>query len=309
MRSPKTRTPKSSTIIWNEAEVKAFINHMVENVRKGQKTNSTFTKVGWDNIKKGLEQEFSRPFAREQLRNKMNKLRRQHNSFRRLLEMMGFGWDANARTATAEDLCGNQKLRYEYFIRFRYEKKEWAKYRREGLPWWPELLEIFSDSSARGDRGLSQTIAITPTSTNVVVDDDEFQDTEPDVSEGSSGEPDNSAPPRWHIDRTPTDCRRKSQTRTLTNSAQDLREFVRWRMEKGNSFATSAVVRPLDPMYDGPHSIMSCQKLLDTLEELPSDLYVLAQRKIHSDVGWRLSFVEVMADRRLWMIQHLKDIP
>ncbi|XP_042519162.1 uncharacterized protein LOC122092928 [Macadamia integrifolia] len=230
----------------------------------------------------------------------MNKLRRQYNSFRRLLETTGFGWDANARTATVEDSVWESAIK---------ENKEWAKYRREGLPWWPELLEIFFDSNACGDRGLSQSTATTPRSTNVVVDDDEFQDTEPDVSEGCSGEPDNSAPPKRQIDRTPTDRRRKSQTCTLKNSAQDFREFVRWRMDKGNSSATSAIVRPLDPMYDGPHSVMSCQKLLDTLEDLPSDLYVLAQRMIHNDASWHLSFMEVRADRRLWMIQHLKDIP
>ncbi|XP_042491239.1 uncharacterized protein LOC122071039 [Macadamia integrifolia] len=171
---------------------------------------------------------------------------------------MGFVWDANARTATAEDS----------------ENKEWAKYRRDGLPWWPELLEIFSDSSVRGDRGLSQTTAVTPRSTNVVVDDDEFQDTKPDVSEGCSGKSNNSAPPKRHIDRTPTDRRRKSQTSTVANSAQDFREFMRWRIEKENFSATSIVVRPPDPMYDRTYNIMSCQKLLDTLEELPSDLCV-----------------------------------
>ncbi|XP_042503200.1 uncharacterized protein LOC122080315 [Macadamia integrifolia] len=103
MRSPRTPTPKSTTIIWHEAELRSFINHMVENVRKGLKTNSTFTKVGWDNITKGLEAKFKRPFVKQQLRNEMNKLRKKYNSFRALLETTGFGWDANAQTATTND--------------------------------------------------------------------------------------------------------------------------------------------------------------------------------------------------------------
>ncbi|XP_042496520.1 L10-interacting MYB domain-containing protein-like [Macadamia integrifolia] len=137
MKSPRTPNPKSTTIIWNEAELRAFINHMVENVRKGLKTNSTFTKIGWENICKGLEAEFKRPFGKEQLRNKMNKLQKEYNSFRRLLETTGFGWDANARTATAEDSVWESAIQ---------GNKDWAKYRRNGLTWWLELLEIFSDN-------------------------------------------------------------------------------------------------------------------------------------------------------------------
>ncbi|XP_042484758.1 uncharacterized protein LOC122065033 [Macadamia integrifolia] len=153
---------------------------MVENVRKGLKIKSTFTKVGWDNIMKGLKAEFKWPFATEQLRNKMNKLWKEYKSFRSLLETTGFGWDANIRTATAEDSV------WEFVIQ---GKKDWAKYRRNGLPWWPKLLEILSDSSAHGDRGLSQATALTPMSTNLEIDDDDCQDTDNDDSDACTGTP------------------------------------------------------------------------------------------------------------------------
>ncbi|XP_042499854.1 uncharacterized protein At2g29880-like [Macadamia integrifolia] len=183
MRSPRSPTPKSTTIIWNEAELRSFINLMVDNVRNGLKTNSTFTKVGWDNITKGLEAEFKRPFAKVHLRNKMNKLRKEYNNFRALLETTGFGWDANARTATADDSVWESAI------------QDWVKYRRNGLPMWPELLEIFSDSSARGDRGLSQATVVTPTSTNLEIDDD-LHDTDNDDSDACTGTPKGSAPPK-----------------------------------------------------------------------------------------------------------------
>ncbi|XP_042496275.1 uncharacterized protein LOC122075347 [Macadamia integrifolia] len=189
---------------------------MVDNIRNGLKTNSTFTKVGWDNITKGLEAEFKRPFAKVQLRNKMNKLRKEYNSFRALLETTGFGWDANARTATTDDLVWESAIQ---------GNKDWAKYRRNGLPLWPELLEIFSDSSARGDRGLSQATIVTPTSTNLEIDDD-LHDTDNDDSDACTGTPKGSVPPKQRLDRAPTDRRRKSHTRTLTNSAEDFGTFV-----------------------------------------------------------------------------------
>ncbi|XP_042484517.1 uncharacterized protein LOC122064809 isoform X2 [Macadamia integrifolia] len=276
----------------------SFLNDVLHSEMDDRlKTNSTFTKVGWDNITKGLEAEFKRPFAKVQLRNKMNKLRKEYNSFRALLETTGFGWDANARTAIADDSVWESTIQ---------GNKDWAKYRRNGLPLWPELLEIFSDSSARGDRGLSQATVVTPTSTNLEIDDD-LHDTDNDDSDACTGTPKGSALPKRRLDRTPTDRRRKSHTRTLTNSAEDFRTFVRWRMKKGSTSATSAVTRPPNPIVDGPYSMMSCQKLLDSLEDIPMDLYVLAQRKIHSDPGWCMSFIEVRPDRRLWMLHGLKE--
>ncbi|XP_042487244.1 uncharacterized protein LOC122067456 [Macadamia integrifolia] len=84
-------TTTTTTILWNASELNKFINLMIDNVRNGQKSNSTFSKVGWNNIKAGLEATFQRPFRKEQLRNKMNKLRGDYNSFRRLLETTGYG--------------------------------------------------------------------------------------------------------------------------------------------------------------------------------------------------------------------------
>ncbi|XP_042502648.1 uncharacterized protein LOC122079923 [Macadamia integrifolia] len=178
----------------------------------------------------------------------MNKLRKEYNSFRRLLETTGFRWDANAQAETAEDSVWESAIQ---------GNKYWAKYRRNGLNWWSELLEIFFDSTARGDRGFSQSTAVTPPSTNLANDNDDFQEIDPDDNDGSRGTPEISAPPKWQLDRTPMGRRRKSQTRAITNSTQDFRDFVRWRLDKGNSSATSAVVQPPDPMYDGPHSMMN----------------------------------------------------
>ncbi|XP_042477450.1 uncharacterized protein LOC122058828 [Macadamia integrifolia] len=77
-------------------------------------------------------------------------------------------------------------------------------------PWWLELLEIFSDSSARGDRGLSQATIVTPRSTNLEIDDDDFQVTDNDDSDACTGTPKESAPSKRQLDRTSTDRRRKS---------------------------------------------------------------------------------------------------
>ncbi|XP_042480785.1 uncharacterized protein LOC122061547 [Macadamia integrifolia] len=153
----------------------------------------------------------------------------------------------------------------------------WTKYRRHGLPWWPEL-EIFSNSSACGDRGLSQSTAATPRTTNLGLDQDDLEDTDVD-------EEVNPTAPKRRLDRKPTDRRKKSQSRSITNSAMDFRKFVAWRMEKGASTADSATVRPADPLMDGPNSVISCQKLLDTLKDIPKELYVMAQQKIHSDAA------------------------
>ncbi|XP_042519283.1 auxin-induced protein AUX28-like [Macadamia integrifolia] len=234
---------------------------MIDNVRNGQKSNSTFSKVGWNNIKAGLEATFQRPFRKEQLCNKMNKLRGDYNSFRRLLETTGFGWDSNTRTATAADSVWENAIK---------ANPNWTEFRKSGLPWWPELLEVFSDSSARGDRGVSQHTAGKQKSIDIDLDCEDENDThdspedvvglddiEPtDVDEVVS----RSTTKRKH-DRTPTDRRKKSTTKIITKSAHDFSSYVAWKMERGGSSTpTSRPVLPtVNNLVDGMYSIKACQ--------------------------------------------------
>ncbi|XP_042502684.1 uncharacterized protein LOC122079947 [Macadamia integrifolia] len=206
----KRITTKPNKVIQDANQIK------VDNVRNGQKSNSTFSKVGWNNIKAGLEATFQRPFQKEQLRNKMNKLRGDYNSFMWLLETMRFGWDSNTKTATAADSV-------------------WENTIKSGLPWWPELLEVFSDSSARGDRGVSQHIAGNQKSIDIDLDcedENDKHDSPKDLVGLHDIEPTDvdevviRSTTKQKRDRTPTDRRKKSTTKVITKSAHDFSSYV-----------------------------------------------------------------------------------
>ncbi|XP_042519284.1 uncharacterized protein LOC122093101 [Macadamia integrifolia] len=269
-----TITTTTTTILWNASELNKFINLMIDNVRNGQKSNSTFSKVWWNNIKAGLEPTFQRPFRKEQLRNKMNKLRGDYTSFRRLLETMGFGWDSNTRTATAADSVWENTIK---------ANPNWTEFRKSGLPWWPELLEVFSDSSARGDRGVSQHTAGKQKSIDIDLDCEDENDTH-DSPEDVVG----------LDDIEPT----------------DVDEVLICGLENGTGGSSTPTSRPVLPtvnnLVDGMYSIKACQVLLDNMIELTEEMWVKAQQKIHNSAAWRISFVEVVAEKRMWIIRALK---
>ncbi|XP_042481828.1 uncharacterized protein At2g29880-like [Macadamia integrifolia] len=293
-----TTTTTTTTIFWNASELNKFINLMIDNVRNGQKSNSTFNKVGWNNIKAGLEATFQRLFRKEQLRNKMNKLRDDYNSFRRLLETMGFGWDSNTWTAIAADSVWENAIK---------ANPNWTKVRKSGFPWWPELLEVSSNSSARGDRGVSQHIADCE-------DENDTHDSPEDVVGLDDIEPTvvdevvSRSITKRKRDRIPTDRRKKSTIKVITNSAHDFNLYVAWKMKRGSSGTpTSRTVLPtVNNLVDGMYSIKACQVLLDNMTELTERMWVKAQQKIHKSAAWRISFVEVVAEKRMWMIRALK---
>ncbi|XP_043699668.1 uncharacterized protein LOC122650335 [Telopea speciosissima] len=199
---------------------------MVDNVRNDQKTTTTFIKMGWSNIKAGLETVFQRSFTKDQLRNKMYKLRGDYDSFKKLLETTGFGWDYQTRTATAEDSVWERAIQ---------ANTTWSKFRSSGLPWWPELEEIFSKYRARGDKGVSNIrVDIPPRVINehedvfpqtqiespryVGLDDIEETDGEEEVIP--------IANKKRNLDRTPQDRRKKSTGKALTACTAEFSRYV-----------------------------------------------------------------------------------
>ncbi|XP_042497600.1 uncharacterized protein LOC122076361 [Macadamia integrifolia] len=124
---------------WTQREQDYLLKLIVEQMKVGNKSSSTFNKGGWNNIKKGLEEKGNRPFTMVQLRNKMNKLRFDYNTFKKLLDTTGFGWNSG-------------KISRFFYVQIK-ANPNWSKFMRNGLPHWPELCIIFWDSYASGRGG------------------------------------------------------------------------------------------------------------------------------------------------------------
>ncbi|XP_042485356.1 uncharacterized protein LOC122065602 [Macadamia integrifolia] len=182
-----------------------------------------------------------------------------------------------------------------------------AKCKKNGLPHWPELQMIFGDSNASGDRETNQ-------------DEEDFGETQMNQDpqtplnmslEDIEDDLEMTNPSKRRLDRTPTGRRKKSSTTNVNRVMKNLDKFCSWRMELGvNPKITSAgqtnqpcgsaiaLVVLIPTTID--QSVVGCQALLDSIPDLPHDIYFKAVERIWDDPIWRMSFCATLPERRKW---------
>ena len=88
---------------WNLNSEDVFIDLMVEEVAKQNKTTTTFTKKSWAFMREQLKERTSYDYTPDQLKNKFNQLRTVYRNFSKLLTDTSLGWDPVVYTVTAKD--------------------------------------------------------------------------------------------------------------------------------------------------------------------------------------------------------------
>ncbi|KAJ4950874.1 hypothetical protein NE237_027706 [Protea cynaroides] len=252
---------------WSKADVDVLVTVMVEEVVKGNKTTSTFNRVGWANIKQKLKEKVGRVFHPRQLKNKLCKLRTEYSNFRSLVRSTVMGWDDPTRSV----ICSDDNI-WDTLIK---ENPGWAKYRRNGLPQYTELCIIFGDSYATGSNAFASTqewldeddeeidITSTPQTTT--------QSAPPFVDLGD--EPVHPSKNAHNLDRTPTGIRKKKKTSEIVGAIKEMVEHSRARLE---FFTASSSPSPTSIVTSSGFSIASCVKFLDSMPDLDRELYVRA---------------------------------
>ncbi|XP_042513329.1 L10-interacting MYB domain-containing protein-like [Macadamia integrifolia] len=142
----------NETAKWSQANVDTLIVLMVEEVKKGNRTTSTFNKAGWNNIANNFKEKTGVNYTIAQLKNKVNKLRQDYSQFKKLLETTGFGWDTTSRTCTVDD-----ESIWESHIK---DNPTGARFKKHGLPQWLELCMVFGDTYADGEGSGTQTTVL-----------------------------------------------------------------------------------------------------------------------------------------------------
>ncbi|XP_043699930.1 uncharacterized protein LOC122650593 [Telopea speciosissima] len=192
------RTSQNENATWSQTNIDIFVNIMLSEVRKGNRTTSTFNKAGWRNIMEEFTKETGVKYSYQQIWNNMNKLRQDYSNFKKLLDTTGFGWNSLTRTATIDD-----DLIWDRHIH-------------------PELCMIFGDTYASGDGGMNKRTAFdhieaTETKGDAYESIDESNSADGmDVIPISQPEPTHtparSQPQNHRHDRTPNTKRRKSRS-------------------------------------------------------------------------------------------------
>ncbi|XP_062104116.1 L10-interacting MYB domain-containing protein-like [Humulus lupulus] len=80
--------------VWTQKHEEIFIELMEEEVLKGNKNTTTFTKQSWKYIKEELCGRAKRNYSDMQLRNKYNQLKQKHKDFKSLLKETSMGYNA-----------------------------------------------------------------------------------------------------------------------------------------------------------------------------------------------------------------------
>ncbi|CAN0904937.1 hypothetical protein LINGRAHAP2_LOCUS23380, partial [Linum grandiflorum] len=96
-----------------------LIGLIVEEVKKGNQTTTTFHKIGWKNIKQGLKDKFKKEWTHNQLKNKYNQLRQRHKNCKAILGETGMGYIASTEKFNApEDVWDRLKVISKFLLIF-----------------------------------------------------------------------------------------------------------------------------------------------------------------------------------------------
>ena len=100
--------------VWTQRHEEIFIELMEEEVLKGNKNTTTFTKKSWKYIKDELCARAKRNYSDMQLKNKYNLLKQKHKDFKSLLKETGMGYNAVTGQVSATDEVWDRLIRVNF---------------------------------------------------------------------------------------------------------------------------------------------------------------------------------------------------
>ncbi|XP_039166703.1 uncharacterized protein LOC120292529 [Eucalyptus grandis] len=163
---------------WTKPLTNELVSLLVTRGNKGNRTTSTFNKTGWNNIHAEFNSRMGLNFSIIQLKNRVNKLKKQYSSFKKLLSQSRFGWE-NINNKVAVD---DQSV-WESHIK---NNSKWVKFKNDGFPQYPDLCIVFGDTYATGNYALGNAEEVVGYAEEVVVSS-ERDDNGGDNGDGGSG--------------------------------------------------------------------------------------------------------------------------
>lgn len=93
-----------------------FIELMLDNVRKGNKSKNTFNKQAWNDMLASFNAKFCLQYGKGFLRRRYRKLLKQHSDVQSLLLQDGFSWDDKQQTVVADNLVWDNYIKVYLYI-------------------------------------------------------------------------------------------------------------------------------------------------------------------------------------------------
>ncbi|XP_062119210.1 L10-interacting MYB domain-containing protein-like [Humulus lupulus] len=134
--------------VWTQRHEEIFIELMEEEVLKGNKNTTTFTKQSWKYIKEELCARAKKNYSDMQLRNKYNQLKQKHKDFKPLLKETGMRYNVVTGEVSATDEVWDRLIRVN---------KSAKRFRKKCYKFYEKLCTIFGDTTATGSNAHPST--------------------------------------------------------------------------------------------------------------------------------------------------------
>ncbi|KAL3721174.1 hypothetical protein ACJRO7_005918 [Eucalyptus globulus] len=301
---------------WTKSLTNVLISLLVEEVKKGNRPTCTYNKVGWNNIHVEFNKQTELHYNVVQLKNRVNKLKKQYSSFKKLFSQSGFGWDNVNKTVTVEESSV-----WDSHIK---DNIEWAKFKNDGFPQYPDFCIVFGDTYATGAYTTgnaeenAEEYVVSDEEDNGVSGDNGGGDTIGDAEESNENDVDtgvlaSDATPtlvreKHKLNRTPNSKRRrKSNNHELGVTMKAIQEMIKSRTAKSTSDSiTSEALPPVAPPPVDPYSIAVVVAVLNDMSDLEHNLYNKAVNQACLNATWREAFMVALPERRRGLIESLE---
>ncbi|XVF06136.1 hypothetical protein REPUB_Repub06bG0021600 [Reevesia pubescens] len=136
-----TASDERPKIEWTPAMDQYFIELMLDNLRKGNKSKNTFNKQAWNDMLGSFNAKFCFQYGKSFLRRRYRLLLKHYNDVQSLLEQNGFSWDDKQQMIVADDLVWDNYIKAHPEARI-YRKRKMQNYQ--------DLRLIYGNASNNG---------------------------------------------------------------------------------------------------------------------------------------------------------------
>ncbi|XP_010042430.2 uncharacterized protein LOC104431504 [Eucalyptus grandis] len=299
MASQKEAFTAKWTAKWTKPLTSLYVSLLVEEVKKGNRTSSAFNKAGWNNIRTEFNKRARLQYTQVQLKNKVNKLKKQYSSFKKLISQSGFGWDNVNKIVVVDD-----PSIWEPHVK---DNIEWAKFKKDGFPQYSDLCIVFGDTYATGEHttGNAEDLVMLD---ELGIGGGDADDGREDLSEHyidvgvfMSDKIPTSVHDKDRMDKTPNSKRRRrSHSFGVANTCKIIREMIKTRTSQSVSGSINSQVTspPVDPF-----SVFAVIDVLVAMPTLEQDLYNKAVEQACVSATWREAFIKSPIERRYGLLQ------
>ncbi|XP_038904553.1 L10-interacting MYB domain-containing protein-like isoform X2 [Benincasa hispida] len=279
---------------WSFKNESIFIDLMEEEVAKGNRPTTTFTKTSWTYIKEQLYVRTGYAYTHEQLKNKYNSLRHRYKEFKRLLgDINGKGWDPVLGTITLEE---------EQWTNLIKVNKKVKKFKKSGCPHYDKLMRIYGDTVAAEFHALP--------SSKLSSDSEYDNKTESDSPMFNEGYGNNRDENHGQSSMSKKSKRKREVINDIMSSFKeayienlkrrnDLLEGRPLGFSSVDVNETSSIARDY-----GDEDLNKCFKILNSMVDIDDKAYTKILKQLVADTTWRKAFLCIPESRRKGFINN-----